>query len=140
MHRLAIVAAALTVALVLADPASAASNKGPSPFAAQIKELHDVKVLLEMANHDYKGHRAEAVKHIGHAIHALEMGHKHHHGKGAKGKGEPQALSDAQLKESIKVLNGVLAQLSGASGAPATKGAVHVVNAIKELEVALTIK
>jgi len=62
MHRLAIVAAALTVALVLADPASAASNKGPSPFAAQIKELHDVKVLLEMANHDYKGHRAKAVE------------------------------------------------------------------------------
>jgi hypothetical protein len=143
MNRLCVLAAALTVTLLVVEPTSAAgnNNKTPSPFAAQIKELHDVKVLLERADRDYKGHRAEAVKQIDHAIHALSAGHKHPHGKGAKNGGrEPQALSDAQLRDSIKVLDGVLTQLNGAANAPATRGAVHIASAIKQLEVALTIK
>ncbi len=141
MRRFAFVTVALVGALVLAGSASAAAKKTASPFAAQVKELHDVKVLLELADHDYKGHRAAAVKHLTEAIHALEAGHKHHQGgKVAKGSREPQRLSDAQLRESLKVLNAVLVQLSGAPGAPAAKGAIHVTNAIKELEIALKIK
>jgi hypothetical protein len=132
------VAAALAGVFAFAGTAPAAKATA-SPFAAQVKELHDIKVLLELADHDYKGHRAEAVKQLTEAIHALHPGHKHH-AKGVKGGGEPQALSDAQLKESIKTLNAVLAQLSTAGGAPATKAAVHVTNAIKQLEIALTIK
>ena len=138
--RCALAIAALIAILALAGPAPAAGKNAASPFAAQVKELHDVKVILEQADHDYKGHRAEAVKQITAAIHALHPGHKHHHGKKGKGGGEPQALSDAQLKESIKVLNAVLVQLSGAPGGPATKAAVHVTNAIKELEIALKIR
>jgi hypothetical protein len=140
LARSAAVVAALVTGLLLAGQARAALPKLPSPFAAQVKELHDVKVLLERADHDYKGHRAKAVHQVTAAIHALHPGHKHHHGKGAKGGGEPQALSDAQLRESIKVLNAVLAQLSGAPGEPAAKAAAHVAGAIKELEIALTIK
>jgi hypothetical protein len=140
VRRLTVIVAALAGALILTGPASAAGKKTESPFLAQIKELHDIKVLLELADRDYKGHRAEAVRHIGHAIHALEAGHKHHHGKNVRGGGEPQALSDAQLRESVKALNAVLIQLSGAPGVHATKGAIHVTSAIKELEIALTIR
>jgi len=137
--RLALVAAVLVASLLVAGPARAAGKKAPSPYAAEVKELHEIKLLLERADHDYKGHRAEAVKQITAAIHALHGGHKHH-GPGVKGGGEPQALSDAQLRESIKALSVVLAQLGNAPGAPAAKGAVHVANAIKQLEIALTIK
>lgn len=140
VHHLALLTAVLAGALVFVAPASAKAKKATSsPFAAEVKELHDIKVLLELADRDYKGHRAEAVKQLTEAIHALHPGHKHK-GKGVKGGKEPQRLSDAQLKESIKTLNDVLAQLTAAGGAPATKAAVHVTNAIKDLEVALTIK
>jgi hypothetical protein len=138
--RLAVITAALGASLLLAGSAPAAPKKAPSPFAAQIKELHEVKVLLERADRDYKGHRAAAVKQITAAIHALRPAHKHHHSKGVKGGGEPQALSDAQLQDSIKALKAVAAQLGGVPGAPATSAAAHVANAVKELEVALTIK
>jgi hypothetical protein len=133
--------AAVVGCLALAGPAAAKGKEAASPFAAQIKELHQVKVLLEKADRDYDGHRAEAVKDITAAIHALEMGHKHHHhGKGAHGGGEKQRLSDAQLRESIKVLNAVLTQLKGESGEPAAKASADIVKAIKQLEIALTIK
>jgi hypothetical protein len=140
MRHFAFVIAALVGALVFAGSASAAGKKTASPFAAQVIELHEIKLLLERADHDYKGHRAAAVKQLTEAIHALEAGHKHHEGKAVKGGREPQKLSDVQLLESIKALNVVLAQLSTATGAPATKGAVHVTNAIKDLEIALKIK
>ncbi len=140
VSRFAVALAALAGTLLLAGTAAAAGKKTESPFLAQVKELHEIKLLLERADRDYKGHRAEAVEQITHAIRALEAGHKHHHGKKVKGGGEPQALSDAQLRESIKTLNAVLAQLSTASGPAATKGAVHVTSAIKELEIALKIR
>jgi hypothetical protein len=137
-HLVAVIVA-LAAGLLLAAPASAGKKKSPSPYAAEVKELHEIKVLLERADRDYKGHRAEAVKQLGAAIHALHAGHGHH-GKGVKGGGEPQALSDAQLRESVKALNVVFAQLSNSPGEPAAKAAIHVANAIKQLEVALTIK
>jgi hypothetical protein len=146
-RRLAIAAAALVAGLLLAGPAFAKA-KPPSPYAAQIKELREVRTLLQKADRDYKGHRAAAVKELTAAVHALHPNKKAHAGKGAKGakgakgikRGEPQALSDAQLKDSIKALNTVVAQLKAAPGSPATKAAAHVTTAIKELEVALTIK
>jgi hypothetical protein len=140
-HRTIIAAAALAAGLLLAGPALAAVKFRPqSPYAAQLKELRQVKVLLQHADRDYKGHRAAAVKEITAAMHDLHPGHKAHKGKGSKGGGEPQVLSDAQLRESIKALNVVLAQLNAAPDTPAAKAAGHVTNAIKELEVALSIK
>jgi hypothetical protein len=141
MRPLSLLCFAVIVPLALAGAAPAAGKKAATPFAPEVKELHDVKGLLERADHDYKGHRAAAVKEITAAIHALHPGHKHHHhGKKGKKGGESQALSDAQLRESIKVLNGVLAQLSRAPGEPALKAAAHVTNAVKDLELALKVR
>jgi len=36
-----------------------------------VNELVQTRHLLQLANHDYKGHRAAAVADIGKAIHAL---------------------------------------------------------------------
>src|SRR5438105_3436770 len=79
--------------------------------------LKHTKHVLENSNHDYGGHRAAAVHDVKAATHqlhlALEHVHKHHKNtlpptpkviKTAKGNSEPQALSDHQLAESIKVL------------------------------------
>ncbi len=140
----AAVVAALAGALLLVGPARAKAVA--TPFEPQVKELHEIKLLLERADHDYKGHRAEAVKQLGEAIHTLHPGHHANHKAGtgvkaaAKGKREPQALSDAQLRESVKALHAVHKQLEAAGGEPAAKGAAHVHKAIKELEIALKIK
>src|SRR5262245_49808902 len=63
--------------------ANAAGNGSASPFAAQVAALHTARDLLVNADHDYKGHRAEAVKLVTAAIHALHP----HHAKGAAAKG-----------------------------------------------------
>ena len=130
------------LAVGLAPAAAAPKPKGtPSPYAAQIAELHQIKVLLERADRDYKGHRAAAVKEITAAIHDLQAGHRH--GRGGphvKGGGEPQALSDEQLREAVAGLKAVQAQLAGAPSAAAVKAAAAVEQAVKELNIALEIK
>jgi hypothetical protein len=118
-----------------------AAQQYAAAVATVVRELHQVKVLLERADHDYKGHRAAAVKEITQAVHALVP---HHKGKG-KGKspmggGEPQALSDAQLREAVKALGKVAAQLSALPGPRAATALGHVGAAVKDLEIALTIK
>ncbi len=145
VRHCAFVAAALAGALLFAGPApaKAKAKAAASPYAAEVKELHEIKVLLERADRDYKGHRAEAVKQIGEAIHALHPGHKHHAGKGGKGVkggGEAQPVSDAQLRESVKALRAVHEQLVATGGAPAVKAAEHVHKASKDLEIALKVK
>jgi hypothetical protein len=108
-------------------------------FAPVVAELRQIRHLLEVADRDYKGHRAKAVEEISHAIKALP----HQHGKrgtSIKGGGEPQALSDAQLREAIKALGAIQAQLAGSSSAHAALAAGHVNTAAKQLEIALTIK
>jgi hypothetical protein len=117
-----------------------AAKTTPSPFAVEIGELHRIKALLEKADHDYKGHRAAAVKEITAAIHDLAA-HHHHHPHAMPGKGgnnEPQALSDAQLREAREQLRTVHKQLA-AAGAPG-KAVTAVEKAIKELDRALEIK
>jgi hypothetical protein len=142
----ALVVAALAGTLLFAGPAPAKPKVEASPFAPEVKELHEIKLLLEKADHDYKGHRAEAVKQLAEAIHTLHPGHKHATGAAVKGAGkavkavEPQPLSDAQLKESIKTLRAVHKQLSSVGSLPAETAAGHVHNAIKELETALKVK
>jgi hypothetical protein len=136
-------ACALALLLLSSPTVAAPEKKPPSPYAMQIHELHHVKILLEKADHDYKGHRAEAAKQVTAAIHALQAGYAHvkHPGEGGKGGGEPQALSDAQLREAIDKVKKIQTQLSGALADPAAKtAAIALSSAVSELETALTIK
>ena len=124
----------------------AAKNAATANKNAVVAVLHQAHALLESANHDYDGHRAKAAEQIMHAIHAL--GHHHHHGQhaalqaaqqlaGAIGGGaikEPQAQSDAQLKQAGQLL----ASLNGS--VPNAKAAEHIQSAINELNIALKIR
>jgi hypothetical protein len=94
-----------------------------------IAELKSAHKYLEMANHDYKGHRAKASHDIMQAIHELEKHHHHHHKHALKtaavpyphpqhhhhlnGHTEPQAQSDAQVKIAGEILKRVHSQVSG---------------------------
>jgi hypothetical protein len=61
----------------------AAGKKGtPSPYQAQIQALKTTNTLLAKANHDYKGHRVQAIHEIENAIQALQPAG----GKGGMGK------------------------------------------------------
>ena len=83
---------------------------------------------LSAADHDYKGHRVAAMRHIEAAAKLLGVNLK------GDGKGhEKQAVSDAQLRAAQTALQQAAAVLSG----PAQK---HVEKAEKELSIALSIK
>src|SRR5205814_4729457 len=96
-------------------PASAANTH------AVLANLHQAHGLLVAANHDYDGHRAKAAEAVKQAIH--ELGGQHHQshsvtygaahhialgiGAGIGGNAkvhEPQAISDAQLRQAGQML------------------------------------
>jgi hypothetical protein len=127
--------------------ASATKNAASANKNAVVTVLHQAHALLQSANHDYDGHRAKAAEQVMHAIHAL--GHHHHHGQhtalqaaqqiaGAFGGGgaikEPQAQSDAQLKQAGQLLT----SLNGS--VPNAKAAEHIQAALSELNTALKIR
>jgi hypothetical protein len=90
--------------------------------------LDQAYTLLSSANHDYKGHRIRAM----HAIKAAarELGATlSGEGKG----GENQQSSDAQLRSAQSLLQQAV---TGLVGRPQR----HVAEAIKQLNIALTIK
>ena len=185
--RLMLPFAIMAIILVTTSPADAAKinnkpgtkiNKSKNLFSTQVAELNTTIKLLQAADHDYQGHRAQAVHDIHQAIHALhptaknnksstkgkQVAGKNNIAKGknlakkpsvigknlakkpsvkgknsAKGKGankEPQAVSDAQLKQAISQLNTVRGQLKAAP--PAALNSIQA--AVKQLQVALTIK
>jgi hypothetical protein len=134
----------LLAGLVFAGSIGAAPKQNPQkqvkhPHAeAAVKKLHEIKLLLESADHDYKGHRVAAIRHLNTAI--RELGG---HAKGAGGGGNivPQKLSDDQLKAAVVDLAAMEKILAGASTHPrAAAAAVAVAGAIKELETALMIR
>ena len=127
--------------------------------AVKLDELASLKsalVLLEGANHDYKGHRAKAVHAVHAAIHEIE-----HHGPkhvptppavaaakaAAKASApktasvppvhEAQAASDTQLVAAEQLLSKVFAELTTTGRHPKAIG--HVKIAVQELQVALKI-
>ncbi len=143
------VAAGLAVAgTAVADPAlpgpvqgQALRRQRAAVFGPIRTELRSIQALLQLADRDYQGHRAAAVRQISLALRALPP--VPGQGKSATpagGGGEPQALSDAQLNGAIQQLGVVLNQLTALPGAGPAKATGHVRNAIKELQVALTIK
>jgi hypothetical protein len=156
MRHLSFVLSATTILALCVFPGRSAAFLNPAKQAAQnkshaavVNELHSIKTMLEHADHDYEGHRAAAVKDISAAIHELEPGHKgheEHKGKHASQKvakiHEPQAASDAQLREALKQLEGMrqhFGQHKGGKGGH-EKVAGHISHAIEELEAALKIK
>jgi hypothetical protein len=140
------VVGALLVVLGLA-PASATQGKkkGTSKKLEDLTLIHELRKtahLLTKADRDYKGHRAAAVKQIKLAIgdlrkEAQARGHKVPNGyKGP----EPQPVSDAQLKKAISQLKTILGQLNNLAATKLReRAAEHIVRAIDELKVALTI-
>ena len=96
--------------------------------AAPVDLLRRDYVTLAEADHDYKGHRADAMKQIEAA--AKELGVKLH---GDDKDHEKQGISDEHLREAEKLLNEAKGGLSG-------KALRHVENAEKQLHIALSIK
>ncbi|HWY88278.1 MAG TPA: hypothetical protein VNX28_16320 [Gemmataceae bacterium] len=106
-----------------------------NPYAGQVAQLRATAHLLQLADHDYQGHRARAVHDIHLAIHILHPGQHKHHPPSAKivGNNEPQSVSDAQLRQAITQLQAIRGQLP-------PQAQVAVGSAIHELEIALTIR
>jgi hypothetical protein len=137
-----LVASLLVAGLLFAGHAGAAQTP-TNPNAQAIEQLKQTRALLHKADHDYKGNRVKAIHEITKGIHALEgtnARHRPHPVKSGKSGGEPQSVSDAQLKQAITQLQAVQSQL-GIS----TSGNVGVANAaisraIQDLQTALSIK
>jgi hypothetical protein len=104
-----------------------------------VTELHNAKLLLDTAIHDYDGHRAAAVGEIKSAISALTP----HLAKKVEGPtltttpGETQAESDAQLTQA----HGILAELgTHISAKQHPKAVENIGKAVDHLAIALKIK
>ena len=94
--------------------------------------LRQQYAILEVADHDYKGHRIKAMKAIAAACKVLGSP------IAGDGKGrEKQAISDAQLREVLGVLQQVRGSLAGSGQ---KKVLTHVDVAIRELKTALSIR
>src|ERR1700738_328656 len=121
-----------------AAPQIGAAQKASGPYATQVAQLRATAHLLQLADHDYKGHRAKAVHEIHLAIHILHPGHKKHPATGKKsgGNNEPQAVSDGQLKQVIPQTTNI----KGARPSAPSQALAAVNAAISELKTALTIK
>ena len=90
--------------------------------------LRQAYAALEIADHDYKGHRAEAMKQIHEAGKILGITIK------GEGKGhEQQVVSDNQLRQAQHLLEAARPELSG-------KALNHIDAAIKQISTALSIK
>ena len=110
---------------------SPAQSPPPAPAVApatSITQLTQAYAALSVADHDYQGHRARAMKQIEAAAKVAGVT------LGGNGKGhEQQATSDQQLQTATSLLQ------QARAGLP-TKAQKHVDKALEELSAALTIK
>jgi hypothetical protein len=143
-HRFALI---LGAGLLLAVPTLAAPPipAPPAQFAGTVKELHEIIQVLEVAKHDYDGHRAAAVHEIHKAIRALHPHHKPPVATKPAPKttplpGETQAMSDVLLKQALDALLVLHPKLTGSSKPEEVKSAADLATAIAELKIALAIK
>jgi len=96
--------------------------------AASADLLAQAYTSLERADHDYKGHRVEAMKQVAAAGKLLGITIR------GDGKGhEKQGLSDDQLRKAQGLLQEARSRLNG-------KALKHVDKAIQQISIALTIK
>ena len=131
----------LLIAALFAACASTAAAQSPA-HAELIKTLRHAHRLLIEADHDYNGHRVAAAQEVRKALKELGYTHKKGQPGAAAGKGkakmhEPQANSDAQVREALQLLQGAVAHINGNKHPKAT---AHVAAAIKEINTALAIK
>jgi hypothetical protein len=142
----------LAAALLVLGGSPAVAQRGAKKAAAAAKKVNDVALILELqktahllskADRDYKGHRAEAVRQIHHAVKHLKAEAKV---RGLKGAGndykgpEAQPVSDAQLKLAIINLKATLTKVNNlAVTSRRTTAAGHVGKAISELGTALEV-
>jgi hypothetical protein len=136
-----LVASLLVAGLFFAGQGGAAQTT-TNPNAQAIAQLKQTRALLHKADHDYKGNRVKAMHEITKAIHALEgtHGRHYHHAKSGKSGGEPQSVSDAQLKLAITQLQAVQSQLGSSTSANVGVANAAISRAIQDLQTALSIK
>lgn len=104
----------------------------PATRADEVRDLQQAYQLLNMADHDYKGHRVKAMHAIEEACKLLEVKATGH----AKGH-ERQRKSDAQLQEAQALLE---AASKIAASADQKKVLGHIERGLREISIALAIK
>jgi hypothetical protein len=118
----------LTLSFVTTRSVSAAS----SPAVSESQALHDAYATLSKADHDYKGHRMTAMRHIERACKLLGSPIK---GDGKAG--EAQGVSDDQLRAA----QGILQNARSLAAANNQKQVLTQIDAaLSELTTALSIK
>jgi type VI protein secretion system component VasF len=134
------------------------SSKGSGSQVGQqiVQELRQARQLLKQANHNYQGHRVNAMKYITQALHAL------HPPKGKKppqqpqgtggqpqqassssspGNAESQQQSDSQVRQALTLLQQSAGQLAGSRAANRYQLALSDIRqAIQEVQAALNVK
>jgi hypothetical protein len=113
---------AILAFLLLAAPRLHAQPAGPANL------LRQAYVTLSLADHDYKGHRVEAMKQIEAAAKLLRVG-LHGDGRGH----EKQGVSDEQLRTARNLLEQARTGLKA-------KPLKHVDRAINQINIALKIR
>jgi hypothetical protein len=121
-------------ALAQSNHKMASVNPADAPLVASIQTT---RLLLHLANRDYRGHRQKAVDKLELAIRALgalplPLGVK----KGT----EPQILSDDLLRQAIGELKAVQAELTGRTDSAALQARLALNAAVQELQLALTVR
>jgi len=146
LFRLAILLATIMLAMALTNSVQARSAKYTKATSSgnSTTLLHEACRTLAEADHDYKGHRVEAIKQIHLAMgkyegtanvgvhgatHLRDSATAKHSGKG----NESQAASDAQLRHAQGLLQQASSEVSGAV-------LQHVNAAISEINTALSIR
>ena len=123
-------------------PKPAATLPAPKPIpptatstrrdTSEVQALRTAYRTLAKADHDYQGHRIAAMRQIEAACDLL--------GSDIRGDGtghEPQALSDAQLREARATVSQVRNAIPAGQQ---PRIATHLDNAVKQIDIALTIK
>jgi hypothetical protein len=121
---------------------SAGGNRMLAQDQASVNLLRTVHHKLREADHDYQGHRVQALHHVNQAIEHLGSSVPMGLGSGMSHGNMPQAQSDGILRDSLHKLRTAESQLASGSNAAAhhARARTSLGQAIRELEVALRIR
>jgi hypothetical protein len=145
---------ALTATSEAAPTSKANQQASHQQLVQALHELHAVHKVLEEADHDYGGHRADAVRDVHAAAEQLKeaLEHHPHHKQAANAAAahkhvahknvqtEPQKQSDQQLASAIPVLKQAVTTLKQSEhdfGGHREKAVEDIEKAIHQIEVAL---